>query len=146
MDTVKKILLVEDDIDDQMFFVEAISEIKSAVLFGIANNGKEALNKLKRSVILPDLIFTDIHMPVMNGIECLAEIIKDPQIRNIPVVILSTDKGKAKLAHVLGAKAFIEKPSDSKILREQLEHHINLNFIIDSNVVNQSFPTVLSAF
>lgn len=143
---MKKIFLVEDDTDDQMFFAEAISEIKNAILFDIANNGKEALDKLKRSAILPDLIFTDINMPVMDGIECLTEIIKDPQIRNIPVVILSTDKGKAELARILGAKAFIEKPSNGKILREQLEQHINLNFIIESNIVNQPFQMALSAF
>jgi len=68
-------------------------------------------------------------MPVMNGIECLSEIIKNPQIRNIPVVILTSDTGHAELACKLGAKAFLKKPADNKILREQLEQMINLDFV-----------------
>eukprot|EP01035_Chromulina_nebulosa_P054372 gene54372-74484_t len=73
----KSILLVEDDKDDQEFFIEAIKDIENVTLYFVANNGKEALDKLRNSKVLPDLIFTDINMPVMNGIECLTAIIED---------------------------------------------------------------------
>ena len=129
MTTHKNIFLVDDDLDDQFFFIEALSEIENATLYDVANNGKEALDRLKDSVILPGLIFMDINMPVMNGIECLSEIIKNPQIRNIPVVMLTTDTGQAELACKLGARAFLTKPSNGKILRKQLEQMINLDFV-----------------
>src|SRR5688572_12982950 len=121
MRKLKSILLIEDDKDDQFFFIEALNEIGNANIFDIVNNGKEALSKLEKSVILPDLIFTDINMPVMNGLECLSEIMRSPRLRNIPVVILSTDTGTIELVRILGAKAFIKKPVDSRTLREEIE-------------------------
>jgi hypothetical protein len=56
MPTLKNIFLVEDDADDQGFFLEALSNIKNANLYGIANNGKEAFDKLIHSDKIPDLI------------------------------------------------------------------------------------------
>src|SRR4249919_2109798 len=112
--------------------MEALSEIENATLYDVANNGKEALDRLENSVILPDLIFMDINMPVMNGIECLAEIIKNPQTRNIPVVILSTETKQSALVQTLGAKAFISKPSNGEVLLEKLEqmiHWISLQIV-----------------
>jgi CheY-like chemotaxis protein len=85
-------------------------------------------------------------MPVMNGIECLSEIIKNPQTRNIPVVILSSSTLQIELVHKLGAKAFIKKPSDGKTLRGQLQQMISLDFIVDTHISNQTFQTPLSAF
>lgn len=140
MNTHKNIFLVDDDTDDQLFFIEALSGIENATLYDVANNGQEALYRLEHSLILPDLIFMDINMPVMNGIECLSAIIKNPQIRNIPVVILTTATGEIELVRKIGAKAFIKKPEDGKMLREQLEQMINLDFVTDINVANQTFP------
>jgi CheY-like chemotaxis protein len=85
MKIAKSILLVEDDKDDQIFFIQALSEIENATLFHIANNGKEALEKLANCTVFPDLIFTDINMPVMNGTEFLSAIMKNPYTQNIPV-------------------------------------------------------------
>jgi CheY-like chemotaxis protein len=115
------ILLVENDMEDQASFMEAISEIENASLIAIANNGKQALSRLNNHLRLPDIIFMDIDMPVMNGLECLTEIIKTPELMHIPVVILSTDTLLADVAYKLGAKAVIKKPGDTKILRNQLE-------------------------
>jgi len=144
MNTNKNILLVEDDKDDQELFIAALSEVDKAAIYDIANNGKEALNKLENSSALFSLIFMDINMPVMNGIECLSEIVKKPEIRNIPVVILSTDTGHIETVRKLGAKAFIKKPADGKSLRNQLEQLINLDFNTDSSIANQTFQTALS--
>jgi len=145
MKTSKSILLVEDDKDDQNFFIQALREIENATLYHVANNGKEALDKLDNPV-LPDIIFMDINMPVMNGIECLSAIIKNPQIKDIPVVMLTTDTGKIDIVRKLGAKAFIKKPWDGKILKEKLQQMINLDFIADIHIANQTFQTALSIF
>ena len=109
MERPKVILLVENDIEYQALFMEAIGEIENASLIGITNNGRQALNRLNNHLRLPDIIFMDIDMPVMNGLECLAEIIKTPELRHIPVVILSNDGLQADFLYRLGAKALIKK-------------------------------------
>ena len=135
----KSILLVEDDKDDQFFFIRALGGIENATLFAVANNGKEALSKLENAARLPDLIFTDINMPVMNGIECLTAIIKNPKICNIPVVILTSAVEQMERAQQLGAKAFIKKPSDPLSLRTELARMINMDFVVVSNNTDQIF-------
>ena len=142
MGSLKKILLVEDDQDDQFFFIEAINKIENAILYAIANNGKEALNKLENSDALPDIIFMDINMEIMNGIECLSAIVKNPLTNHIPVVILSTSCSQKELAHNIGAKAFLKKPSDEKILYSQIKQMINLDFILESHIANQTFQGI----
>lgn len=138
------IFLVEDDIDDQFIFCEAIGKIENAFVQNVANNGIEALSKLENSPILPDLIFMDINMPLMNGIECLGEIIKSQRLKNIPVVILSTDTSQVNLIRSLGAKAYIKKPSNSKILLIRLEELIHIDFLADVEIANHTFQTALA--
>ena len=142
----KKIFLVEDDKDDQFFFTHALSEIENAILHGVANNGKEAIEILENSVVLPDIIFSDINMPVMNGIECLAEIIKNPLTRNIPVVILSSSIPLKGVIHTLGARAFIEKPSDCNVLRDKIEKIINSDFIVHNSPTNHNSQSEFSGY
>ena len=138
MRTVKSIFLVEDDPDDQESFVEALNEIENVSLYGIANNGVEALNKLNSHVI-PDLIFMDIHMPQMNGIECLSQIIQIKKFRDIPVIMLSTAIPHIDEVRSLGARGFIEKPSDHGVLKNQLETIINTDYTNDYSGNSQHF-------
>ncbi len=110
-----------------MLFEHAIRHIENATIYGIANNGQEALDKLRDARHLPDIIFTDINMPVMDGITLLGQLANMPLTKNIPVIILSTDVAKSGRAQELGAKAFIKKPEDVDLLRERIEHIINLD-------------------
>ena len=135
----KSIFLVEDDKEDQEFFTECIDDIENATIYGVANNGREALDKLENSTKLPDMIFMDINMPYINGLECLTAIKKNTRLKDIPVVMLSTDTGQAQLSCILGAKAFIKKPADCKLLHAKVEQMINLDFIVDSKIAHQSF-------
>src|SRR5258706_9788254 len=128
MNISKNIFLVEDDADDQLFFIEALRQIKNTTLYGIASNGREAIYKLENHVVLPDLIFMDINMPIMNGLECLTEIKEKPLINRIPVVILSSDISYAIKVYKLGAKAFIKKPPDVTALRTNLMQMISFDF------------------
>ena len=141
----KVILLVENDMEYQALFMEAIGEIENASLIGITNYGRQALNRLNNHLRLPDIIFMDIDMPVMNGLECLAEIIKTPELRHIPVVILSNDGHQADFLYRLGAKALIKKTGDSKTLRTQLEILINSGFVADWHMTGQTFQPGLLA-
>ncbi len=132
MNSNKKILLIEDDHNDRFFFMNALSKIENTTLYDTAQNGQEALDKLESALILPDIIFTDINMPLMDGIECLTEITNRPQLKHIPVVVLSSDTDKIDVVRNLGAKAFIKKPMDNERLREQLEQVIHSDFIVNS--------------
>lgn len=128
MNCIKNILLVDDDLDDQGFFINAISKIENVALQNISNNGLEALHILLHSPTLPDLIFMDINMPKMNGLECLAEIIKNPYLKNIPVIMLSTSGEQGAITGALGACAFIQKTEREELLTAKIEQMISQHF------------------
>jgi CheY-like chemotaxis protein len=116
------ILLVEDDPDDQIFFISALRGIENTTSFESVNNGKEAIEWLYKADILPRIIFMDIHMPVMNGIECLLIMAKDPSMNTVPIVMLSADIGLREKARLAGANGFIRKNTSVVALREEIEH------------------------
>lgn len=107
---MKKILLVDDDEDDREFVLEVMSSNFPDVHCVTAVNGKDAFEKLVQ--YRPDVILLDLNMPLMNGREFLERIKKTENLKNIPVIILSTssDKGTIEHAHRLGALDFITKP------------------------------------
>ncbi|MES2620494.1 MAG: response regulator [Bacteroidota bacterium] len=121
--THKKILLVEDDIDDQQFFIEALKEICPEAECSIANNGIEALAHLNNDPLLPSCIFLDINMPYMNGFECLTEIKKAKAYKAIPVCVLSTSSNEASKTQSLqlGAASFISKGWNLTELKLQID-------------------------
>lgn len=120
------ILLVDDDLDDQDFFIAALRKINGVALFDVVNNGKEAIDRLRQSNTKPTLMFMDINMPVMNGIECLSEMAKDPLINSVPVVMLSSSSEREKQARELGAKAFITKQYNIEKLRQKVEQMLHM--------------------
>ncbi|MBT8489428.1 MAG: response regulator [Deltaproteobacteria bacterium] len=75
-----------------------------------AGNGKEALNILADDWV--DVIMSDINMPEMNGFELLEELQKDDLLKNIPVVVITTESSEERMQYALnlGAKGFIKKP------------------------------------
>jgi len=68
---MNKIFLIDDDEDDLFFFKDALELIYPTLRCDTATNGKTAIDKLKVSSSLPDLIFLDLNMPVMDGFEFL---------------------------------------------------------------------------
>ena len=145
MKNLISILLVEDDKDDQEFFIDAINEIDNAHIYDVANNGREALVKLENPGSYPDLIFMDINMPLMGGIECLTCISQNPQISNIPVIILSSSIPHIEIVRSLGARGFMEKPDNGHKLRTQLEVMINTDFMDEWQISNNNFTTMVSS-
>ena len=143
MPSLKYIFLVDDDRDDQDFFIEAVREIENAKLFGVANNGLEALKMLTDSALPPDLIFLDFNMPVMNGLECLKGIKKLSVTKDIPVFMLSSAFEQAELSKKLGAKGFIKKSTDITALRTALNQVINLGLTINYVITNETNSSAL---
>lgn len=110
------ILLVEDNLGDIELTRQALLEVKMHNKLDVARDGVEAMEFLRRegAAYRPDLILLDINMPRKNGLELLAEIKGDPQLRRIPVVILTTsdsDRDVVK-AYDLNANSYITKPVD----------------------------------
>jgi CheY-like chemotaxis protein len=96
------ILLVEDNEGDVLLTLEAFEECKLKTQVSVARNGKDALDFVfKRGAfteaIKPDLILLDINMPIFNGHEVLQQIKADPNLKKIPVIMLTTSSGKKDL-------------------------------------------------
>ncbi|MEO6166018.1 MAG: response regulator [Chitinophagales bacterium] len=145
MHTKQTILLVDDDAEDRLFFIETLLEIEGATLFDVAYNGREALDRLENTPLLPTLIFMDINMPLMNGMECLLAIRKNPQISGIPVIILSGSTSEIAQAQALGAMGFIQKTDNTDLMRKQLTQLIDLDFLTEGHIANQSFKMALES-
>lgn len=113
---------IDDDADDQEIFGMAISEIDPSIRCVFANDGIDALEKLRVITPLPDCIFIDLNMPRMNGKECLAEIRKIERLNEIPIYIYSTsvDPKLVDECKELGAKQFIVKPPGLHLLTDIL--------------------------
>jgi CheY-like chemotaxis protein len=136
----KTIFLIDDDKDDQQFFLTSLSEIDQTIQCNLANNGKDALDKLNNSSTTPDLIFIDINMPLMNGFECLTELRKQDRFNKTPIVILTTSKAdaEAQCARVLGANVFLTKPSSVRVLQTKLQHVLS-SFLANKKTANHDF-------
>jgi CheY-like chemotaxis protein len=108
----RNILLVDDDNDDHEIFAAALNEMKSAIKFQGINNAIAALDMLIKNEIVPDAIFLDLNMPVMNGLNFLELVKKKEKLKNIPVIVYSTSSNSLarNSAKLLGAYDFITKP------------------------------------
>lgn len=107
------IFYIDDDAEDREFFVEAARKIDTDLVCYTAQDGAQALRELHEMIVMPDYIFLDVNMPVMNGKQFLHEIKQQVRLRSIPIVIYSTTTRPDERAAFLGAGAsrVIAKPS-----------------------------------
>lgn len=123
-----KILLADDDEDDCMLAREALAESRLSSELYVVRDGEELMDYLYhrgRYVSLsssprPGLILLDLNMPKKDGREALKEIKNDPELRKIPVIILTTSKAPEDIyrTYELGANSFIIKPMNFAALVE----------------------------
>jgi CheY-like chemotaxis protein len=106
---VQSILLLDDDADDCAMFAEALETLSINVNLVSLPNGIEGLRYLVTTPVKPDIIFSDINMPIMNGIEFIQEMRGIESCREIPVVVLSTFD--AHNMDAFGHIPFYRKPS-----------------------------------
>ena len=113
------ILLVEDNAGDTRLAVEALKESKLRNNLHIVTDGMEAMDFIYKrgkhaQVQRPDLILLDLNLPKKDGREVLAEIKADPDLKRIPVVILTISKAEEDVlkTYNLHANCFITKPLD----------------------------------
>ena len=129
--TPLRILLIEDDIDDYMFFRDALSETGLNIELKIATlctNILEVIGTSKER--LPHIIFLDLHMPMVSGYECL-KIIRDARYLNfIPIVIYSTSASSFDIEDTFsgGANLYFTKPSSFQLLVTALKNILQMNW------------------
>lgn len=114
-----EILMVEDNPGDVRLTVESLKEGKVRNKLHITENGLEALAFLRRqgnyaSAPRPDLILLDLNLPKKSGLEVLADIKTDEDLRRIPVVILTTSQDEMDIvkSYDLYANCYVSKPVD----------------------------------
>lgn len=95
----KTIFLVEDNLGDIRLIQEALKNTQVECDIAIARDGMDAMAYLRREgnyndVTLPDLILLDLNLPRKDGREVLADIKADPELRHIPVVVLTTSRNE----------------------------------------------------
>ncbi|AXB57584.1 response regulator [Flavobacterium fluviale] len=107
------IIIAEDDIDDADVITETFTKNPNFSKVSLVANGEELLNYLKNTENEnPDVILTDINMPLIDGIEALQEILNTNELKNIPCFVYSTSINpsyKEKCDH-MGVKAYLIKP------------------------------------
>lgn len=113
------ILMADDDADDRMLTAEAMKESRLGNSFRFVEDGQELMEYLTRTgqyatadAPRPGLILLDLNMPRKDGRQALQEIKSNPDLRRIPVVILTTSKAEEDVirSYDLGASSFITKP------------------------------------
>jgi CheY-like chemotaxis protein len=114
-----RVLLVEDNAADADLTCETLEESKLQMELSVAMDGVQALAMLNRrgefaGLPRPDLILLDLNLPKKDGRQVLAEIKANPELRGIPVVILTSSDAAKDVAesYALGANCYVTKPVD----------------------------------
>lgn len=110
------VMVAEDSEDDIVLIEEALSEIPGLTLSHVARDGVEVLHNLRATAdeggALPDLVFLDINMPVMNGFETLRAIKLDPRLRRVPILMMTVSDREEDVvrSYESGSVTYIRKP------------------------------------
>jgi CheY-like chemotaxis protein len=107
------LLNIDDDPEDLDIFFRAVKTINPLAKCLLARNAKEALYILK-DALLPDYIFLDIRMPLLDGKAVLTELRKNRKLKSVPVIMYSTTINPNEIEEytTLGANQFLNKCSD----------------------------------
>lgn len=137
-DDTFKILLVEDNADDEFFFRKSINDFHKTLDIYVLHDGNEVLDYIRslndESVRLfsrPDIIFLDLNLPNLSGFDILQDIKRRPALHDVPVIILSSslnDNDVAKSYH-MQASGFIRKDFNFNNYKNQI--HSTLCYWID---------------
>lgn len=115
-------------IDDEMHIRRLIDRMLVGRGFTVigANSGKQALSLMRQPQTRPDIITCDVSMPEMNGFDILEAVKSDPQLADIPIIMLTAmgQTGEAYRAREMGAADYITKPFSTMGLIDILKQHL----------------------
>ncbi|MCR5267249.1 MAG: response regulator [Lachnospiraceae bacterium] len=119
-------VMIVDENENELVIAEKALEKDYQVT--VMNNSKQALARLAKATIMPDLMILDIAMPGINGFDMIMRMKTSDKMKEIPVLFLSGDKENATEleAYRLGAVDFIRKPVVAQLLKKRVELQVNL--------------------
>jgi putative two-component system response regulator len=126
----RPIVLVVDDVDMNVMILEEILQDDYHVL--TANNGKEALEKLRATPVLPKIILLDVMMPEMDGRQMFELLKADDALKRIPVIFITAENDSESELLAAGAVDFINKPFQPDIVKHRVRNQIELKKYSDS--------------
>ncbi|MEV4759733.1 response regulator [Micromonospora sp. NPDC049559] len=114
-----RILVVDDDPGDVLMIEEALADSDVDKVIDVVSDGQEAMEFLRgqgrhAGAPRPDLVLLDLNMPKMDGRQVLGEVKGDPDLRTIPIVVLTTSSSDTDVigSYTLQANAYVTKPID----------------------------------
>jgi DNA-binding response OmpR family regulator len=126
MTALKRIILIDDDLDDQIFFRDALQVVYPGLRCDLVSSCQEAFRQLALPP-LPDFLFMDLNMPIMSGFDCLLDLKNKKEYQGVPVVIFTTSKNRLDVSRTqqLGANWYMTKPDDFHVLCKKLNQIIH---------------------
>ena len=114
MATLRPILLVEDNPEDEMLTIRALRRGRIKNPIQVARDGEEALTMLLTAEQLPSVVLLDIKLPKVDGLEVLQRIRENERTRLLPVAILTSSSEQRDIieSYSLGANSYVRKPVD----------------------------------
>jgi CheY-like chemotaxis protein len=112
VNSVKKILYADDDLDDKTWVSEANKILEDSLDIEFVENGREVFEWLQKSLTLPALIVLDLNMPELDGRQTLQKLKLSNDYKDIPVIIVTTSSNKVdiEICKRLGASLYLVKP------------------------------------
>lgn len=134
------VLLADDDKDDLDDFMEAFNSLQLNIEVLAVKNGIDLMEYLNDpSTKIPDLVFLDLNISKKSGLECLIEIRKVKQLKNLTIVIYSTSSTEKDVedAFVNGANVYIKKPAHFTVLKKLLSQVLTINWQYHTSGLNR---------
>ena len=122
------VLIIDDDEDDREIFCEIVKEVDCLITCLACNSAEQAFNTLRSLTYpRPDIIFLDLNMPKINGMQFLTELKSDELLKSIPVIIYSTgcSYSEVRRALQLGAINYVIKPCTYKKTVKAIRFFLN---------------------
>lgn len=127
---LSKVIFCDDDLDNVFLFLEAAEELPQPITVKVAENGKALMEKLKlyKDTELPQIVFLDLNIHGKTGVECLMDIVKNKNLQNLSVVIMSTnyDQKTVDYLYDIGASYFMEKSNSFNTFKKRIQTAIEL--------------------
>jgi CheY-like chemotaxis protein len=131
MNSLRTILLAEDNPNDVELTISALSKLNLVNGVTVVKDGVEVMDYLRyegkykqREKANPSVLLLDIKMPRMDGIDVLREIRNDPDLKSLPIVMLTSSREEPdlKICYELGVNAYVVKPVDYKEFMDVVKH------------------------